>query len=62
MVFMTKDIQAGGIYKHYKDKFYKVIDVGLHTETLEEFVVYRALEDTPNFSKEQIWIRPKVCS
>ena len=32
-----------GKYQHYKGKFYEVIGVAHHSETAEEFVVYRAL-------------------
>ena len=32
-----------GIYRHYKGNEYELIDVALHSETLEEMVVYRAL-------------------
>jgi len=42
-----------GKYKHYKGKEYEVIGVGKHSETLEEFVVYKAL-----YGDDQIWIRP----
>jgi len=40
-----------GKYQHYKGKFYQVIEIAKHSETLEEFVVYRALYDN------SIWIR-----
>jgi hypothetical protein len=48
-----------GKYKHYKGKLYEVIGIGKHSETLEEFVVYRALYESKEFGKNQIWIRPK---
>ena len=42
-----------GVYKHYKGKKYMLIDVALHSETLEEMVVYRAMYDD-----EKMWVRP----
>ena len=41
-----------GRYRHYKGKFYEVIDVARHSETEEWFVVYRPMYDTGT------WIRP----
>lgn len=40
------------IYRHYKNKLYEVICVWCHSETLEKYVVYKALYDTPEFTKE----------
>ena len=48
-----------GKYKHYKGKFYKVIGVARHSETLEEMVVYQALYDSPKFGNNSLWVRPK---
>lgn len=42
-----------GIYKHFKGNEYEVIDVALNSETLEEYVVYRAL-----YGEKKLWIRP----
>lgn len=41
-----------GLYKHYKGLFYQVLGIGRHTETLEIFVIYKALDD------QGLWIRP----
>jgi hypothetical protein len=43
-----------GRYLHYKGKEYEVIGVAKHTETLEKFVVYRAL-----YGEGAMWIRPQ---
>ncbi|MDR5587773.1 MULTISPECIES: DUF1653 domain-containing protein [Clostridium] len=32
-----------GIYRHFKGKEYEVIDMAIHSETREKFVVYKAL-------------------
>lgn len=44
---------AKGKYKHYKGKFYEVLDVARHSETLEYFVVYKTL-----YGDFDTWIRP----
>jgi hypothetical protein len=48
-----------GIYEHYKGKRYEVIGIAWHSETLEEFVVYRALYDSEEFGDQALWVRPK---
>jgi cyclomaltodextrinase len=53
-----EDVRLGK-YQHYKGKIYEVIGVARHSETLEEFVVYRALYYSQEFGKNAIWIRPK---
>jgi hypothetical protein len=40
-------------YRHYKWKEYEVIWVSKHSETLEEFVVYKQL-----YGEFWLWIRP----
>lgn len=42
-----------GKYKHFKGKEYRVLGVGKHSESLSEFVVYKAL-----YGDGKIWIRP----
>ncbi len=46
-----------GIYEHYKGKKYEVIDICLHTETLEKLVLYKALYDCKDLEKE-FGVRP----
>ncbi|MFH0740225.1 MAG: DUF1653 domain-containing protein [bacterium] len=43
-----------GKYQHYKGNFYKVLGIAKHSETLEDFVVYKAL-----YGEEDLWVRPK---
>lgn len=42
-----------GIYRHYKGNEYELVDVAVHSETLEEMVVYRAL-----YGEHRLWVRP----
>lgn len=48
-----------GKYRHYKGKEYEVIGVATHSETLEEFVVYKALYFIEGMGNDSLWIRPK---
>lgn len=47
-----------GKYRHFKGKEYKVVGIAHHSETLEEFVVYRALYNSEEFGKNALWVRP----
>lgn len=42
-----------GRYRHYKGREYEVVGTAKHSETEEEFVVYRQLYGTGD-----LWIRP----
>lgn len=42
-----------GKYRHFKGNEYEVIAIAKHSETLEEYVVYKAL-----YGEMGIWIRP----
>ncbi len=48
-----------GRYEHYNGKFYEVVGVARHSETLEELVVYRALYESEEFGSDVLWVRPK---
>jgi len=54
-----KEIEIGAIYKHYKGNNYEVIGVAIHSETLEELVIYKALYNIPGFGVNSLWARPK---
>lgn len=49
------ELQIKGIYKHFKGDYYMVEDVAIHSETREEYVVYRPLYGDTT----KLYIRPK---
>ena len=42
-----------GVYRHFKGNLYEVTDIATHSETLEKYVVYRAL-----YGEHGLWVRP----
>jgi len=48
-----REIEVGKTYRHFKGKYYLVLDIAIHSETNEEFVVYKAL-----YSESKTYIRP----
>lgn len=42
-----------GIYQHFKGQKYEVLDIATHSETGEQYVVYKAL-----YGDFGTWIRP----
>lgn len=49
-----RTLLVGGVYRHFKGGLYRVEDVARHSETGEEYVVYRKL-----YGDRSLWIRPK---
>ena len=47
-------VKVGGKYRHYKGGEYEVVDIVLHSETLEEMVLCRPLYETG----ANLWVRP----
>lgn len=43
------------IFRHYKGNEYEYVGECLHSETLEEMVIYRAL-----YGEQKTWVRPKA--
>ncbi len=46
------EVKVGHKYKHFKGTIMEVIAIAKHSETLEELVIYKHLEDG------EIWARP----
>ncbi len=44
-----------GRYRHFKGEAYEVIGTARHSETEEEYVVYRAL-----YGNGALWVRPRA--
>ena len=42
-----------GRYRHFKGNLYEVLDIARHSETQEDYVVYRAL-----YGDHGLWVRP----
>lgn len=47
-----RQVCKGAMYRHFKGNFYYVEDVAEHTETGEQYVVYRAQADM------KLYVRP----
>ena len=55
-----REVKIGAEYKHYKGNLYKVIAIARDCEDPQkQFVVYKALYNSPEFGKNQVWVRSK---
>ncbi len=50
---MERVIHVGKVYKHFKGHEYRVECIALHTETNEQMVVYRDIND-----EKKVFVRP----
>ncbi len=50
---MDREISEGLYYRHFKNKWYKVITIAEHTETGEKLVVYQA-----QYDENKMYARP----
>lgn len=46
-------VEVGATYRHFKGNDYLVLHIAKHSETLEDYAVYKAL-----YGNGGIWIRP----
>jgi hypothetical protein len=49
----VREVKVNRVYRHFKGDHYLVIDVARHSETGEEYVVYRKL-----YGDGGLWVRP----
>ena len=45
-----------GKYRHYKGGEYEVLGVAVHSEALEELVIYKMLYDSHDYKKGTVWV------
>lgn len=48
-------IKTTRTFRHYKGNMYEYLGECLHSETLEEMVIYKAL-----YGEHKVWVRPKA--
>lgn len=46
-------VRVNRVYRHFKGDYYLVVDIARHSETGEEYVVYRKL-----YGDGGLWVRP----
>jgi hypothetical protein len=54
------EIKPGQMWRHYKGGTYEIVGIAIHSETLEEMVIYKMLYDSADYKKGTVWVRPKL--
>ena len=49
-----QELKLKRVYRHFKGEYYLTEDIARHSETGEEYVVYRKL-----YGDGSLWVRPK---
>lgn len=52
---IESDSIRAGLYRHFKGREYRVLQLALHSETLQPMVVYQAM-----YGDQGIWVRPAL--
>ena len=48
-----RELEIGKVYRHFKGNYYLIVDIAIHSETREEYVVYKSL-----YESSKTYIRP----
>lgn len=48
-----REVKVNRVYRHFKGDYYLVVDIARHSETGEDYVVYRKL-----YGDGGLWVRP----
>lgn len=52
------EIKNGQRWRHYKGGEYETLGIAIHSETLEEMVIYKMLYHGHGYKKGTVWVRP----
>ena len=52
---LRRDWKANDIVRHFKGNLYRIMGIGVDTETEQEVIIYKREDNTGN-----IWVRPRT--